>query len=69
MADSAGIDPDDEGGGILLGPREHGSAVAGAEIEDHPVGPGDPLSDLADVHVGGAAADDLTHGPESTLGP
>jgi 5-(carboxyamino)imidazole ribonucleotide synthase len=41
---------------------QHGTAVAGAGIDDHPVGPGDQASELADVHLGDASADDVSHG-------
>ena len=41
---------------------EHGTAVARAEIHDHPVGPGDQFGDLSDVHLEGASADDVSHG-------
>jgi hypothetical protein len=46
----------------------YGTAVARAEVHDHPVNPGDPIVDLADVHLEETAADDLSHGPQSTLG-
>jgi hypothetical protein len=42
-------------------PSEDRSTVAGPDIDDHPVGPGDLLVDLADVDVDDPAADDLTH--------
>ena len=63
-----GIETDDQGVGRGRGASQHGPAVAGAEVDDHPLGAGDPVGDLADVDVGGSAADDVSHGPQSTLG-
>ena len=37
------VDPDDEGARVRVGPRQDGAAVARSEIDDHPVGPGDPV--------------------------
>ena len=63
-----GIEADDEDVRRRGGPGQDGAAIAGTEIEDHPLGAGDPVGDLADVHVGGLVADDGAHGPQSTLG-
>jgi 5-(carboxyamino)imidazole ribonucleotide synthase len=41
--------------------HQHDPAVAGAKIHDDPVGPGDQARELADVHLEGAPADDLSH--------
>jgi hypothetical protein len=38
-----GVDPDDEGSGLRAGPVEDRPAVAGAEVDDDPVGAGDPV--------------------------
>ena len=62
------VDTDDDRSRLGAGSLEHGPAVAGADVHDHPVGPGDPMGDLSDVHLEGASADDLLHGPQSTLG-
>jgi hypothetical protein len=62
------IDADDQGRGLEGCPSQHGTAITRAEIHDHPVGPGDQAGDLADVHLVDATADDLSHGPQSTLG-
>ena len=64
----ARVDADDQVARVSRGPREHRSAVAGAEIDDHPVGPGDLLVELADVDVDDAPADDLSHGRQSSVG-
>ena len=56
------IDADDQRRRFCRGAGEHGPAVTGADIHDHPVGPGDQVGDLADVHLEGAPADDLPHG-------
>ena len=50
------------------GAGQDGAAVAGAEIEDHPLGAGDPVGDLADVHVVVRRPMTCAHGPQSTLG-
>jgi hypothetical protein len=47
---------------------EHGSSIPGPDVEDQALGARDPMGELADVHLGDATADDLTHGGESTLG-
>ena len=67
-AGGVGIDPDDYGVRIGGGASQHRPTVTGAEIDDHPVGPGDPLVELADVDVDDAPADDLLHAPDSTGG-
>jgi len=46
----------------VSGTSEHDTAVARADIDDHPVGPGDQLADLADVHLESASSDDVSHG-------
>ena len=46
----------------MSGTSEHDTAVARADIDDHPVGPGDQIADLADVHLEGASSDDVSHG-------
>jgi hypothetical protein len=58
---SVGVDADDQG--TRFGGRacEDRTAVTGAEIDDHSVGQGDLLVDLADVHLEEAPADDLLH--------
>ena len=45
----------------MSGTSEHDTAVARADIDDHPVGPGDQIADLADVHLEGASSDDVSH--------
>jgi len=45
----------------VSGTSEHDTAVARADIDDHPVGPGDQIADLADVHLEGASSDDVSH--------
>ena len=60
-----GVDADRQGARLSGRPRKDGSAVAGPEIDDHPVGPGDPFVELADVDVADAPADHLSHGRES----
>ena len=69
MAVGRGVHAEDQAGGLRACPGEHGPAVAGTEIDDHPVGPGDQVRDLADVDVEDVAADHLSHGRQSTLGP
>ena len=64
-----GVDAEHERPWLGARPRNHGPAVTGPEIGDHPVRPGDQVFDLADVDVDDAPADDLLHGPQSTLGP
>jgi hypothetical protein len=63
------IDADHQGVRLRVGARKHGSAVAGPEIDDHPIDSGDPLVELADVHLGDAPADDLSHGRQSSECP
>jgi hypothetical protein len=46
---------------------EHGPAIAGPNVDDHPPGAGDPLVDLADVDLGDAPANDLSHVAQSSL--
>jgi hypothetical protein len=60
------VDADDERGGVGGGAGEDGPTVAGPEIDDHPLGAGDPLGDLADVCLEGPAADDGTHVEQSS---
>jgi 5-(carboxyamino)imidazole ribonucleotide synthase len=57
-----GVDTDDERRRFRRSAYQHGTAIAGAEIHDHPVGPGDPAGELADIHLEGVPADDLSHG-------
>ena len=64
-----GVDAEHQRSGFCRRARRDGSAVARTEIDDHPVGPGDQVVELADVDVDDAPADDLSHGPQSTLGP
>ena len=66
---SHGVHADHQGTRLGACAHKHGSAVTGTDIDDHPVGPGDQVRDLADVHLEDATADDLSHGPQSTLGP
>jgi 5-(carboxyamino)imidazole ribonucleotide synthase len=47
---------------LVEGSIEDGPTVAGADIYDHPVGPGDQAGELADVDLEAASTDDLTHG-------
>jgi hypothetical protein len=63
-----GVHAKHEGRGLGARPGEHGPAVTGTDIGDHPVGPGDQAGDLADVDFDDAPADDLSHGRQSTLG-
>ncbi len=56
------IDADDQRPRFRGCASQHGPAVAGADIHDHPVRPGDQVGDLADVHLEGPSADDLSHG-------
>ena len=56
------VETDDQRRGLRRGPFEHGTAIAGAGIHDHPVGPGDQAGDLPDVHLGDASAVDVSHG-------
>jgi 5-(carboxyamino)imidazole ribonucleotide mutase len=56
------IDSDDEGVGLRPRPGHDRPTVAGTEVDDDPARSGDPLSELADVHLGQASAD---HGPHS----
>ena len=64
-----GVHAEDQAGGFRTSPGEDRPAVASTEIDDHPVGPGDQVRDLADVDVRDVAADHLSHGRQSTLGP
>jgi hypothetical protein len=61
------VDADHERARFASGAGEDGSPVTGAEVDDDPVRAGDPWSELADVHLVNASADDAAHGPESTL--
>ena len=56
------VDADDQSRRFCCSAGEHDAAVTRADIHDHPVGPGDQAGDLADVHLEGAPADDLSHG-------
>ena len=56
------IDADHQRLRLRHGACEHGPAVAGADIHDHPVGPGDQVGQLPDVDLEAASADDLSHG-------
>jgi len=47
-----GIDADDEGRGLAASPLQDRPTVAGPEVNMDPVGAGDPLMELADVHLG-----------------
>jgi hypothetical protein len=47
-----GIDADDEARRLVASPPEDRPTVAGPEIDMDPVGAGDPLMELADVHLG-----------------
>lgn len=67
-AGGVGVDPEDEGARIGGRASQHRPAVTRAEIDGHPVGPGDPLVELADVDVDDAPADDLLHAGDSTGG-
>lgn len=62
------VHADHQGGRFCGRPGQHRPAIARTDIDDHPVGPGDQLVELADVDVEDAPADDLSHGPQSTLG-
>lgn len=62
------VNTEHERRGRSRGSSKGGPAVAGAEIHDHPLGAGDQVDDLADVDLEGTTPDDLTHGPQSTLG-
>jgi len=64
-----GVHAKHEGCGLGACPGEHRPAIAGTDIGDHPVEPGDQAGDLADVDFDDAPADDLSHGRQSTLGP
>lgn len=55
------VDTDDEGLRLGPGPRDDRPTVAGAEIDNDAAGVGDPLSELADVHLGQASADHCEH--------
>ena len=57
----ARVDSDDEGIGLGPGPRYHRPTVTGTEVDDDPIRSGDPLSDLADVHLGQAPTDHGLH--------
>ncbi len=60
-AGGVGVDADDQVQRLGERPCKHGPTVTGAEVDDHPVGPGDQLIDLADVDVDDAPADHLLH--------
>ena len=60
-AGGIGVDTDHQRTGLAGCAGERCPAVTGAEIDDHPVSPGDQLVDLADVDVDDAPADDLLH--------
>ena len=55
------IDSDDKGIGLCPRPGHDRPTVAGTEVDDDPARSGDPLSELADVHLGQASADHGTH--------
>jgi hypothetical protein len=61
------VDADHERGRLAPGAGQDGPPVTGTQVDDDPVGAGDPGSELADVHLVDASADDAAHGPESTL--
>jgi 5-(carboxyamino)imidazole ribonucleotide synthase len=61
-----GIDAKAQRRRLEAGSTEDGPAIAGPDIDDHPVGPGDQAGKLADVHVRDAATDDLSHGAQCT---
>ena len=56
------IDTDDECSWVVGGASQHGTALAGAEIHDHPVGPGDQIKDLPDVYLECPSSDHVSHG-------
>ena len=63
----ARVDSNDESTGLGPCPRHDRPSVAGTQVDDDPVRSGDPLSELADVHLGEAAARHRTHSRNLTL--
>jgi hypothetical protein len=61
------VDADDERARLTPGTRQDRPTVAGTEVEDDSVGASNPGSELADVHLVDAPADDAAHGRDSTL--
>ena len=55
------VDADDERPGLGASPVEDRPTVAGTEVDDDPVGAGDPLVELADVHLGDPSAGHDAH--------
>ena len=62
------IDADGQGPGLGGGTGQHGPAVTGPQVDGHPLGAGDQVGDLADVHVHGTPTHHESHARESTLG-
>ena len=56
-----GVDADDEGRGLATSPLQDRPSVAGSEVDMDPVGGGDPLMELADVHLGDPPAGHDAH--------
>ena len=56
-----GVDADDEGAGLRACPAEDRPTIAGPEVDDDPVGAGDPVAKLADVHLGDPPAGHDAH--------
>jgi hypothetical protein len=46
-----GIESNHEGGRLRGGRGKHGSTIASADIDRHPLVTGNDVSDLADVHL------------------
>ena len=47
---------------------QDGAAITRTQVDDHPLGAGDPIGDLADVHLGDPPAGHDSHGRRSVPG-
>ena len=56
-----GVDTEHKGPGLAGRRGEDGAAITRTEVDDHPLGAGDPVGDLADVHLSDPTARDDTH--------
>jgi hypothetical protein len=62
-----GIDTEDERPWLPARRCQNRAAITRTQVDDHPLGAGDPIGDLADVHLGDPPARDDTHGRRSVL--